>query len=513
MAYQPATVARLHQTTALTKIAGHPGRSDAFGLLMEMGTGKSKVIVDEWGYRTYDKDVSDLLIWAPAGCYRNWTDDSGPEELGELHKHLDPELYERAVIYPWKSGAGVGEKNILRQFLATTDRPRVFVVNIEAMSAVEKAREACLEFIRSSKRGVIIVVDESTIIKNKDANCTIALMEIAEEAKVAAKRIMTGLVTPNSPIDLFSQFKFLDWRILGFNTFVGFRSRYAITRRIQVTPKGMTKAGKPRQPRMIDLIVGFRNVEELHGMIEPQSFRVLKKDCLDLPPKIYMPLRDVELTPEQKRIYREVRDHATSQLKGESYVTVTMVLTMRVRLDQVLCGFTMDESNVLHEIPERRTAGLLDILEDYEGKAIIWTTHDYCLRKISATLAKKYGPETVAQFWGGNRKTRHEDEARFKNDPACRFMVSTQGAGGRGNNWTVAGLVTYYNNDDNLEHRLQSEDRNHRDGLTGPRGAGSATYHDLCAQGTIDTKKIRNLRDKLDIATIIQGDDYREWLI
>jgi hypothetical protein len=513
MSYTPATTARNHQNTALVRIAEHPGQTDAFALLMEMGTGKSKVVVDEWGYRLDANDLSDLLIFAPAGCYGNWTTDAGPDEPCELHKHMDPEWYARTAVHKWRSGAGVGATAVMKQFIADPSRPRVLVVNIEAMSMTERAKEACLEFIRNSRHGVMIAVDESTIIKNRSAYCTQALIELRQEPKVAAVRILTGLVTPNSPLDLFSQFEFLDWRILGFQTFVGFRARYAVMRQIIVSPGGLTKAGKPRQPRKVPLIVAYRNVDELNALIAPHSYRVLKKDCLDLPEKIYLPLRHVELTKEQKRIYAEVKKYATSQLDGEDYVTVTMVLTQRMRLDQVLCGFTMDESNKLHEIPENRTTELLNLLEDYEGKAIIWTTHDYCIRKISAALTKRYKANSVAQFWGGNRATRHEDERRFKNDPECRFIVATQSAGGRGNTWVGAALSIYYNNNDNLEHRLQSEDRNHRDGLVGPRGAGSATYADLCADGTIDNDKIHNLRGKLDIATLIQGDDYRKWLI
>jgi hypothetical protein len=480
---------------------------------MEMGTGKSKVVVDEFGWRVYCKDVSDLLLIAPAGCYRNWDRDASEDDLAELHKHLDPQIFEKLVVRPWRSGGGKQHLELVRALMRVRGRPRAFIVNVEALSSVERAIKACEEFIDTSERGVLLAIDESTIIANGRANRSEAVEQLGLRPNIAAKRILTGLVAPNSPMNIWSQFNFLDPRIIGFRSFVNFRSRYAIQEELKIGGMSDSEARakgikRPPNPRPI---VAYRNIEELHEKIAPYSFRVLKEDCLDLPPKVYMPIREVPLTKEQKRIYMEMKEFATARLASETYVTATMVLTHRLRLSQILNGYVKDEEDVIREIPELRTDELMKVLQEYEGKAIIWTSHDFSVRRITDRLRQEYGPQSVAQFWGGNRSTRHLDEARFKTDPRCRFNVSTPSAGGMGNTWVVAGLAIFYDNSDSLKDRMQAEDRNHRDGLI--EAAGSATYLDLAASGTLDHRKISNLRKKLDLAAMVTADPRRDWLV
>jgi hypothetical protein len=510
VSYRPALPPRDHQITAANRLKKLPTARDTFALLMEMGTGKSKVIVDEFGERVEAKDASDLLLFAPAGCYLNWTEDY-PGVPGEFLKHMDPAVHERLIKVPWISGAGKGHHYRIEAMLANRDRPRAFIINCEAMG-VAKAREAAREFVATSTRGVICAVDESTTIKNPDAQRTEHINEIGCADGIIARRILTGLATPNSPLDLFSQFFFLDWRILGFQSFIGYRARYAYLQEIKrQVSNDEGEVVRPRYKRLFP--VGWKNIEELHPKIEPWSYRVLKKDCLDLPDKVYMPIRHVELTPEQRRIYKEIKENATAQLTSYEWVTTQMILDQRLRLDQVLCGFTISEGGSLIEIPERRTAAMLEVLSDYQGKAIIWTTHDYCIRKITDVLRKEYGPNSVAQFWGANRRVRHNEEARWKGDPSCLWMVATQAAGGMGNTWVQGALAIFYNNNDNLQHRLQAEDRIHRDGLMLPGMGGAAIYEDLMAPGTIDFQKANNLRKKIDLSTMVMGDDYRKWII
>jgi hypothetical protein len=498
MTYMPRTQPRAHQAEALQRIAqkpASPSSEDVFALLMDMGTGKTKVVVDEWGARTEAGDLSDLLVIAPAGSYRNWYTDRGDDEPSELRKHLDPALFERVVTTGWVSGAGVLHRRSLDAIIRSRDpaRPRALFVNIEALSTVKAAKDACLEFMRTSQRGTLLAVDESTSIRTPGIERVKSVLQLAEKARV--RRIMTGLPTPKSPMDLYTQFEFLDWRILGFNSFYAFRARHALLRKMKFGARSFW------------VEVSYRDLPVIQEKIAPYSYRVLKEDCLDLEPKVWT-TRDVSLSPDQERIYREMRQYATAQLGEESWVTATSVITQILRLHQVLCGHTTDEEGRYHEVPEQRTRALLELLTEHRGKAIIWATYDPTIRKIAAALAKEFGEESVACFWGGNRSTRDKDETRFKTDPKCRFMVSTQAAGGMGNTWVVADLVVYYANNYDLEQRQQSEDRAHRDGQT-----RRVTYVDLVARGTVDEKIIQALRRKIDMATAITGENYREWLV
>lgn len=507
--YKPRLQPRAHQLEARHRITAAPMRPsncDVFALLMEMGTGKSKVILDEFGERADAGDLTDLLVIAPAGSYRNWFQDQGERNLfpSEMRKQLDPALFERTVRAGWISGGKAADKEQLSALLEERQRPRALFVNVEAVGTVEKAYQACEQFLTSGR--AMMVVDESTRIKNYKAERSKAVQALGQLA--CARRIMTGLVTPNSPLDLWSQFNFLDWRILGHRSYFTFKSRYAITEKIRVGAEIDEVTGEKVGGRDVDIVVAYRNIEELNGKIAPYSYRKLKTECLDLPEKIYLPPRAVKLTNEQRRIYCEMREFAVAQLDGEAFVNAQMVMIQRLRLDQVLCGYVPDEDGTVHEIAEHRTEALMEDLEECQGKAVIWTTWDFCIRKIATRITKVFGEGSVACFWGANRSTRHQDEARFKADPKCRFMLSTQSAGGVGNNWQMASLTCYYNNSDNLEHRLQSEDRVHRDGLR-----HAAVYQDYIAYGTIDEGKVDNLRNKLNLSSIVNGDNYRKWLV
>jgi SNF2 family DNA or RNA helicase len=493
--YQPAIESYEHQLRCAAKVdsaPASPGGADVFALFCDMGTGKTKIILDEFGRREEAKENSDLLILAPTGSYRNWYADRSPDEPSELKKHLSPELFDRLVVCGWRSGMNKTEAEGLRRLLSERQRPRALVVNTESMASVELAVSVCSDFMSLNRS--MFVVDESTKIRNGRAKRTKTILGLSKLAR--AKRIMSGLPTPKSPLDLYSQLDFLDWKILGHRTFWSFKMRYSVIKKMKFG------AGKS-----FDHVVGYRYLDELQGLLEPYSFRVLKDECLDIPKKIYK-RRDVELTKEQKRIYDDLLRIATAEIQEGEFVTVNSAITAILRLHQVASGFVVSESGDVHEVDNNRLPILLDLLEEFSGKAIIWAPYEVSINKIASALAREYGPEAVAKFWGGNRSTRHEDEARFLHDPACRFMVSTPASGGIGNNWTAATLVVYYANNYDLEQRSQSEDRAHRAGQT-----KSVTYVDLVATGTVDEKIIKVLRNKINMSTVITGDTYREWLI
>lgn len=494
--YSPVLPPMSHQLEAVRRAAeapASPSPENVFGFLMEQGTGKSQTALLEWGPMAMSGGTQDMLVVGPAGSYQNWYVDKSETQLAEL-KYLDPALYSRLLIYGWEGRpTSKTAKKELELFLANPgNRPRVMVMNIEALSTVKVAIEAAKTFV--SQRLCYMVVDESTKIKG-DSNRTDAVVEIGEEA--AVRRIMTGLVTPKSPLDLFHQFRFLDWRILGYKSIYPFKARYAIQKQMEVGG------------RKFKVVVGYQNVEELQEKIAPYVYRVLKKDCLDLEPKVFT-TRDVELTSEQVRLYKELKTNATAELSvGGRHVSSQHAMTMVMRLHQINCGYVKDEEGEEHEVPSNRVRALLDVLEEHSGKAVIWAPHLTPIRMIVKALKDEYGDDSVAEFTGQNRATRGQDEKRFLSRPECRWMVATQGAGMMGNTWVNADLVVYYANDHDLEHREQSEDRCHRKGQV-----NRVTYVDLIARGNpIDMKILKNLRGKIDMATTITGDAWKEWLI
>ena len=468
-----------HQDKALDAMLDH----DAFALFMEMRTGKTKTILDEFGQDELDDTIDSLLVIAPAGVYRTWEDD--------INKHFSNDLLARSMLGVWESGPTERQRAQLNSFMEH-DGPRIFLVNVEALSTVEEAQERCLQFLGSGR--TTMVVDESTTIKGRGASRTKFCIKAAPLAR--KRRILSGLPSPQSPLDLYTQFEFLEHGLLGYTRYSKFEEHFAI-----LTPKPFGPGG-----RMINVITGYQNLNELHQLIQPHSFRVRLADCYDLPEKMYL-RRDVEMTEEQKRIYHEMVQFCTAELEKTERVTATIVMTQMLRLHQILAGHTMSDNGYLVDIPENKTAEILNILENVDGKAVIWAAYDADIKKITKALEKVYKPGSVARFWGGNAKTREAEELAFKTDPKCRFMIATAAAGGRGRTWDVADTVIYHSNTFSLEHRMQSEERTQAIGKRINVGV-----YDLLTRGTIEEKIVGALREKMKLSDAITGDAWREWI-
>ena len=510
-------------------------------LLMAMRTGKTKVIVDDWASRYIDN----LLVIAPAGAYMPWGDGV----------YLDVPDPEDIMVFTWVSKTRKKDSKKLDAFMKHPGR-RVLLINAEAISSVKAARELALEFLRDTPS--MMVIDESVIIKNRgnilSKFCVDKLAPLADY-----KRILTGLVAPQSPLDVYQQFRLLDENIFP-EKFELFRERYCEIKRICKLPDSVVDAkfksvfGLRKNPLPADLmkklinscwpdsmvtpamvpgmlsvmtredkidaifragrwiesipvIMGYRNIDELHRRIAPYSFRVRLEDCYDMPTSDYS-FRDVEMTDEQEKAYSEMKLFATTQLENQKHITAQNVITQMLKLHQILCGHTTDEEGNPVEIPEKRTASMVQMLEDYDGKAIIWCSYDTDVRKVTSALEKTFGQGTVSRFWGGNRDTREQEEIAFKNSPSVRFMVATPDAGGRGRTWDIADLVVYHSARNNLDHRMQSEERAKAVGKMRP-----VAYVDMRVPGTVEEKIIEALRSKQNLAAIISGDDFKDWLI
>ena len=550
--YKSKRQPRAKQAEALDKLEGRK----SFAVLMAMRTGKTKVITDDFGRLLSEGKVWDLLVIAPAGAYMPWAD--------AIFTDLPDELSDNLRLFTWvsKKAKLKSYQSELYAFFHHTG-PRVLLMNVEALSSVEASRSICVEFLKEHVGRTMVVVDESVVIKNPTSNCSKFCVDTLSEM-ATYKRILSGLIAPRSPLDVYQQFRFLDKSIFP-ETFDRFRDRYADVKRVCQLPFPVVKnkyfntlkLNKPMSesqlrekakliwPDMDDppdfgflrnmvmdstetlkkdemvsaifraggyipsipIIKGYRRIEELHERIAPHSFRVRLEDCFDLPAADYS-FRDVPMHSEQERVYADLKEFMTAQLKEAKQVTAQNVITLMLRLHQVLCGHTKDENGYEVSIPEYRTATLLDVLADYDGKAIIWCSYDSDVRKIQGALEKDYGVGSVARFWGGNRQTREDEEKQFKISPDCRFMIATPDAGGRGRTWDCADLVVYYSSKNNLDHRMQSEERVKAVGKT-----RQVAYIDLRVKGTVEEKIIEALRNKIDIASVISGDDWQEWLI
>jgi SNF2 family DNA or RNA helicase len=259
--------------------------------------------------------------------------------------------------------------------------------------------------------------------------------------------------------------------------------------------------------RRVQIPKGYKRLGELSDKLKPFSYRVLKEDCLDLPDKIYIK-REVDLTDEQKNTYLTMKSAALAQLKGKM-ATAPHVLTQLMRLHQITCGHLKNDDDTITEIKNNRISSLLELLEEVEGKVIIWANYVYDINRIVKAISLKYGDDTIVQYYGAiPAEQRQKNIEKFQDpDSPVRFFVGNPQTGGYGITLTAANNIIYYSNGYDLEKRLQSEDRAHRIGQK-----KAVTYIDLIAPKTIDEKIVKALRKKINIATEIMGEELREWI-
>lgn len=453
---------------------------DEFALFLEMGLGKSKIIVDTaaWLYATGKIDA--VFILGNKGSYRNWV-------TNELPTHM-PDYIEWAGTY-WDSAANTELKKSYDMLLMPMEPLKIFVMNIEAL-AFERSYKLAESFVNCHK--TLMVIDESTTIKNRDAKRTKAAIKIGRKANY--RRILTGSPVTNNPLDLYSQANFLNPHLLGFSSFYTFRAKYAEMVKITAGNRAFTK------------IKGYKNLDELKNQIHGWSSRRTKDECLDLPEKIYQTY-EVELTDEQKKHYKTLREKAMAELDGK-LVSAPIVLTKLLRLHQLVCGhLTTDDGKVI-AIDSNRIKALMEVLEEASGKVIIWANYRADIQTIEEVLKKEFGHKsTVVYFGDTSAADREEAVKRFQEDPECKYFVGNAQTGGFGITLTAANNVVYYSNSYNLEHRLQSEDRAHRIGQK-----HAVTYVDLISPKSVDEKIVKALRAKKMLSSQVLGDEWKEWL-
>ena len=455
---------------------------EEYALFCEMGTGKSKILIDTMSM-LYDRgEIEAALIIAPKGVYKNW-------EQNELPVHLPTHIVHDIIMWsPAQTQKNL--KNLERAF-DRSENLKIVVMNIEAFST-DKGTNFALEFAKA--RRILMTVDESTTIKNRTAKRTKNVVTVGKAAKY--RRIMTGSPITQSPLDLYSQCEFLGPYILGFQSFWTFQNRYALMVKRSVGTHSFNK------------ITGYQNLNELGELIEKFSYRKRKEDCLDLPDKIYTK-RSVELTDKQAKIYGQLKRQALADLDNGT-VTAQHVLTQLLRLQQVCSGFVKLDDGSIEEIGGNKLNELMEALEEIDGKAIIWANFTHDILAIEKALIKEYGADSVRTYYGETKVDDRQQMVRdFQNmEHPLRFFIGQPRTGGYGLTLTAATTIVYFSNGYDLEVRLQSEDRAHRIGQK-----NNVTYIDIVTENTVDEKILRALRQKINIATDVLKEGYKEWLI
>ena len=476
MNYKFKTPPYKHQLRALEK----SWEKSYFAYFMEMGTGKSKVLLDNIAMLYDQGKVNGALIVAPKGVIGTWYDQ-------EIPTHLPDHIEKKIVL--WQANITKGQSRKLGTLFKTGEELHVLIMNVEAFST-QKGVDFAAKFL--SCHNSMMAIDESTTIKNPDAKRTKNICKLAPYAKY--RRILTGSPVTKSPLDLYKQCDFLESELLGHTSYYTFRTRYAVM-------KTANFGG-----RSVQIVTGYRHLAELAEKLKPFSFRVLKDDCLDLPPKTFMK-RMVKLTADQEKVYKQMKHLALAEMEGKQMSTAT-VLTQLMRLHQITCGHFTADDGTIKDIKNNRLDELLDVLEEVEGKAVIWAHYQHDVESIIERIRKEYGFDSAVDYYGLTPPSeRQQNIDKFQNSDKCRFFVGTTQTGGYGITLKAASTMIYYSNGYDLEKRQQSEARIDRIGQKFPM-----TYIDIMAEDTVDERIVKALRKKVNIATKIMGEKLKAWI-
>jgi len=476
MNYKFKTPPYKHQTTALET----SWNKKVFAYFMEMGTGKTKVAIDNIAM-LYDKGkINGALIIAPKGVYKNWFD-------SEIPIHLVNHINKEVVL--WQALINQKQQDKLDTLFKTGVDLHILLMNVEALST-KKGVAFANKFLVSHNS--LIAVDESTTIKNPSAKRTKNILKLASLSKY--RRILTGSPVTKSPLDLYTQCQFLDIWLLGHQSYYSFRTRYALMRTANFGG------------RSVQIVVGYRHLDELAEKLKPFSYRVLKDECLDLPDKTFMK-RIIQLTPDQKKLYTQMKQMALAEMNGKM-ITTSTALTQLMRKLHITCGYFKADDGTTQEINNNRIDELINVLGEIEGKTVIWAHWQNDVKHIIKAVVKEYGEGCCVDYYGLTPQSERQDNInKFQNDPKVRFFIGTPATGGYGITLTGASNMIYYSNGYDLEKRTQSEARIDRIGQKFPM-----TYIDILAEDTVDERIVKALRKKINIATQVMGEELKDWI-
>lgn len=438
-----------------------------FGALFDIGTGKSKFMIDIAAYK-YMKGEIDcffILVW-PSGVAKQYIEQA-------LRDHMP-----KCVPYIADWYSPTRRKHHADALFERGDKLRAYAMNIEAISRPGEGRKLAEKFIGSGNCFFLIV--ESFTIKSPSSERSEWCRKIGPEAAVRA--IETGTPTPEGLEDLFGQMSFLSEDILGYSSFYTFRNRYCdVIAAYKGAPHGAVK------------IIGYRNVKELWDKIDAHCMRVTADECLDLPPAIDI-VRDVELTKEQKKIYEALNDKFEYMIDHSGgHIKADAAITRMLRMQQVVCGHvpivtsTNDDGTENVEatlVPSNRAQTVIDIWEEYGRRPmVVWGRFhkDFDLL-ISAFKGLKKPPETYRYDGTIDKMIRAKNlETFLKKKKGIIFINQASGSAGLDGLQEFVRLVVDYSSYFDSLYYYQSRGRTRRKGAT-----GSCVYIRLRAPKTID---------------------------
>lgn len=526
-----------HQRKALEAMAGPHGiQHQGFALIMEMGTGKTKVIIERT-YQLFTQEfINAVVVVAPNNVHSQWV-------YEQFTTHYPDDTYTTCV---WGNQTKAFNHTFLKD-LHDYNKLFVFAVNIEALSA--NSVELYIKQVFAI-RDVFFVIDESTRIKNarrkpvrgRRAGAKGANRVLDWRDKASFRAILTGTPITKSPFDLWAQYEFLQPNFFKMDYFMFTRTYGVMVRkraaqgrtynalldedtfkRIKrivnedgLNPNTLARLAAIHGMQISDVIyvanaetyAPYKNLDKLKDIISRVTFFCRKQDCMDLPDKVYVRL-DVTMSKAQIDVYTRMKKELWAEYAGKE-LTLTTKLVLTARLQAITGGvFVYDDDTTggFSSVAIADNAKLTALLDDLEGIAddvsiIVWAAFRKEIEIIHTALVDHgYSAE---MYYGGSEESVIN---RFK-AKETRILVSTVKKGGEGLNLQVSTLQYFYSNSFRGDKRQQAEDRSHRAGQT-----NKVTYKDIICKNTVDERVYNVIKERGELIDYFKTASVKDILV
>lgn len=436
-------------------------------LFMETGTGKNRIMIKLAEHHWSTGRINMCVVFTTSALVMNWT-------MIELPMHSSVPYH----VFIWKKSKRI----------RLTPALYYLVVNVDAVGTplFKKTWKA----FREQYPNYMLIVDESTLVKGHQSKRTGAIVMLARRAKVRC--IASGTPMPKNPLDIYAQMDVLGHGRFGFTSYYAFKARYAVEKEEHIM-----RGGKLDTYKALD---GFKHMNEFTAKLGSIASIIRKKDCLDLPDKIYEVVH-TEFTEEQSRIYNDLTARAVAWVDGQA-ITAMNAVSIINRLLQICSGQIKMENEYI-AIPTDRFEALKTYVEESETPVIIWSS----FVQSSLTCAAYLGPLALHIPAGQSPTALYTKLQTFKTGKV-KSIIANPASLGHGITLIESAQVAYISNTFNLEHRLQSEDRNHRIGQT-----KSILYTDFITKDSIEERVLYVLQTKKNIAEFLLNKARLKWLL
>jgi SNF2 family DNA or RNA helicase len=432
-------------------------RGREFAMLdMDMGTGKSRVVVDV----IVNDRISPVLIVCPKSVCDAWE--------RQFRTHAARPV---GVFIP-KNGTATDKATAIRKYLAKSDGVKVVVVNYETAIQGKRTTTGTMSHTLLNQKWSLVVLDESHRIKAPGGVTSKFFATLAMRAK--RRMCLTGTPMPHSPLDVYAQFRFLSTDVFG-SSYAAFKARYAIM-------------GGFQDRKFLRRI----NEDEFDGKLARHCFRVTA-DVLKL-----IPVRDeyrrFELSPLAQRVYDGIQDELAAEV-GNGTVTVTNALTKLLKLQQLTSGYIGDDEGVINEVDTGKRELLADILGDLpqDEPVVVFCRFHKDIDAVGAVA------QAMGRPWS-ELSGRSNELLEWQRGETTIIVVQIQ-SGGTGIDLTRARYCFYYSLGFSLGDYEQSRKRLDRPGQT-----EQVIYYHLLAEGTIDEVVYTALRRRAKVVdSVLEG--------